>query len=172
MSELIPFSTNNIIDNLDLGNKLLEENEFFKELAELLETPQFNLFLKKHMKNMEDIKCSMVYIKLYDSIKHKLPLKILEDPDLTKKLISVILYNFITNRNYRGKVIQTTLDHIETGNDNNLIDVITKKIIYEDYLKKGLVSNPDLLIQIHKEEIKKLKKLKKGVQIDEMMNKM
>mgnify|MGYP001410575448 CR=1 FL=1 len=149
------------IEQLKMGDKLLEEGSFFKELADLLDTPEFNVFLQKHMKNMEDIKCSMVYIKLYDAIKHKLPLEILEDAPLTKKLISVILYNFITNRNYRSQVIQTTLDHIDMGTNSNLIDAITKKILYENYLTKNLVTDPDLLIQIHKEEIKKLKKMKK-----------
>ena len=156
--------------NIDLDNKLLEENSFFKDLADLLDTPQFNIFLKKHMKNMEDIKCSMIYIKLYDAIKHKLPLEILEDPNLTKKLISVILYNFITNRNYRSQVIQTTLDHIDTEDNNNLIDAITKKILYENYLKKNVVTEPDLLISIHKEEIKKLKKLKKMEKLNQELN--
>ena len=143
------------------GEDLLENNSFFKDLSELLETPQFTKFLHKHMNSTGEIQSSMIYIKLYDSIKRRLPIQLLEDPETTKKLITIILYNFITNSKYRKNVIQTTIDHMDSGSNKDLIDCISRKILYEKYLNTGIVIDPEILIDIHKEEIKKLKKLKK-----------
>ena len=50
------------------------------------------------------------------------------------------------------------MEYMEKGKDDGLLDLITQRILYEDYLKTGIVLDPELLIEAHKADIKKLKK--------------
>jgi len=168
INSLIPFTKSISVIDLSEGEELLSKNGFFRDLANLLETEEFNTFFHTHMNTMDEIKGSMVYIKLYDSIKQKLPLEVIEDKEITKKIITVMLHKFITNSEYRGQIIETTMDFMEQGKNTDLIEVISRRILYEKYLKTGIVIDTDVIIQAHQEEIKRLRKMKKKGNIIDM----
>ena len=50
------------------GEKIIENNDFLKDLCGLMENEQFNNFFNKHMSDWLDIKCSVTYMKLYNII--------------------------------------------------------------------------------------------------------
>lgn len=161
IQSIVPFIKSQSIVDLSEGDEILSKHEFFRDLANLLETKEFNTFFHKHMNSMDEIKGSMVYIKLYDAIKKKLPIKILEDKVITQKFITVMLHKFITNREYRGQIIETTMDFMEKGKNTDLIETISRRIMYEKYLKTGIALDPDVIIEAHQYEINRLKKIKK-----------
>ena len=53
------------------GQRILDENEFFKDLVSLMENPEFKRFFKKHLCDWVSVKTPVIYMKLYDEFKTK-----------------------------------------------------------------------------------------------------
>ena len=66
MSEIVKHET-----ALSIGQNKIANNDFFKELTELLEDDKFKNFYDKYMSNWLDIKCSITYMHLYKQFKIK-----------------------------------------------------------------------------------------------------
>ena len=49
---------------LKKGAKLINENDFFKDLSNLMENKEFSNFLQKYMFNSLEIKNSLIYFKI------------------------------------------------------------------------------------------------------------
>ena len=54
-----------------LGEKKIENNDFFQDLCVLMENEEFKRFFDKHMNNWIDIKCSVTYMHLYNQFKSR-----------------------------------------------------------------------------------------------------
>ena len=48
---------------------IITENEFFKDLTDIMEDEKFMKFLQKYMGSWLDIKSSVIYMKMYDEFK-------------------------------------------------------------------------------------------------------
>ena len=69
MTSLITEDSNkNIVEE---GKKLIETNDFFNDLSELMENPRFINFYNKYLYSTTEIKTTMIYMKLYENIKKK-----------------------------------------------------------------------------------------------------
>ena len=68
----------------DNGNKLLDNNEFFKDLAETMENETFSKFFKKYFYSSTESKITLIYMTLYDEFKTKW--KELNDIELDKRI--------------------------------------------------------------------------------------
>ena len=79
MSEIVKHET-----ALSIGQNKIANNDFFKELTELLEDDKFKNFYDKYMSNWLDIKCSITYMHLYKQFKIKY--KELNNKELDKNL--------------------------------------------------------------------------------------
>ena len=70
MDMSIIISNNNEAQNK--GGELLETNDFFKELSEIMEDEKFNKFFNKWFTTLSEIKISIIYMKLYNEFKNTL----------------------------------------------------------------------------------------------------
>ena len=53
----------------DNGNTLLETNEFFKDLSDMMENEMFRNFFKKYFYNSTESKITLIYMTLYEEFK-------------------------------------------------------------------------------------------------------
>ena len=105
---------------LKKGAELIKENEFFKDLSNLMENKEFSNFLQKYMFNSLEIKNSLIYIKIYELVKNKLGLSN-DNKNVNKCIVSYILYNIMTNDKYRQVFLKATDD---------LLKIVEKMMIY------------------------------------------
>ena len=79
-TKLVKYENNDIInlysENKEIrefinkeGKQIYRENEFFRDLRDLMETPQFQKFYQKYFTNWDDVELMVMYMKLYKSIK-------------------------------------------------------------------------------------------------------
>ena len=79
---------NAILDLAEIkGETLVESNEFFKDLSNLMSDEKFVAFFDKYFKNMEDIKSIQIYMKLYRVFQERY--KELSNEELSKYVIFI-----------------------------------------------------------------------------------
>ena len=116
---------------IEAGEKIIENNEFLKDISDLMENKQFNNFFNKYMSDWMDIKCSVTYMKLYDEFKKKY--KKLNNSDLDKSIIIYLLTKIMKDKKLRPWSIKTV--------DNMLKDRKTK--FFKEF-EQFLLANNDI----------------------------
>ena len=100
MSEMVERET-----ALLIGKNKIANNEFFKDLSELLEEDKFKEFFDKYMSSWLDIKCSITYMHLYRQFKIKY--KELNNEELDKNLAIYLLSKIMCDKTLRPWSIKT-----------------------------------------------------------------
>ena len=95
----------------DKGGELIEKNEFFRDLSELMENEKFSIFFKKYFKNMSESKITLVYMKLYNEMKTKY--KEINDEELDKRINVYLMWKIMSNRHLNKFTLHTILDNLE-----------------------------------------------------------
>lgn len=116
---------------IESGEKIIENNEFLKDISELMEDEKFNKFFNKYMSDWLDIKCSITYMRLYDEFKKKY--KKLNNKELDRNIIIYLLTKIMKDKKLRPWSIKTV--------DSMLND---KKKMFFDEFEKFLLENNDI----------------------------
>jgi len=95
------------------GERMLNENEFFKDLVSLMENPEFKIFFKKHLCDWISVKSTVIYMKLYDEFKTKY--KKITDNELEESIVVYLLSRIMRNKELRPFSIKTIDKMYETG---------------------------------------------------------
>lgn len=111
-------------DAIIKGEDLLENNEFMKDLSNIMENNKFNSFFNKYFKTKTDTKVSLIYMKLYNEFKKRG----IQGEKLDKRINTFIIWKIMTDRKMRPFVI----NNIEEGKD-----------IFDEFSK--FVNNNELL---------------------------
>ena len=98
-------------DMTDKGGELIEKNEFFRDLSELMENEKFSIFFEKYFKNMTESKITLVYMKLYNEMKTKY--KEINDEELDKRINVYLMWKIMSNRHLNKFTLHTILDNLE-----------------------------------------------------------
>lgn len=98
-------------DMTDKGGKLIEKNEFFRDLSELMENEKFSIFFEKYFKNMSESKITLVYMKLYNEMKTKY--KEINDEELDKRINVYLMWKIMSNRHLNKFTLHSILDNLE-----------------------------------------------------------
>ena len=53
------------------GMEIIENNDFFRDLSNIMENDEFNTFFKKYLNDWVDVKAIIVYMILYSEFKEK-----------------------------------------------------------------------------------------------------
>jgi len=108
------------------GQELLNKNDFFRDLSKIMENKEFSLFLQKYMFNSLEIQNSLLYIKLYETVKNKLDKTNKKNVD--KNVIIYIIYSIMTDRKYRKIFVNVIGNFIkESSNNNELLENLVKE---------------------------------------------
>lgn len=95
----------------DKGGELIEKNEFFRDLSELMENEKFSIFFEKYFKNMSESKITLVYMKLYNEMKTKY--KEINDEELDKRINVYLMWKIMSNRHLNKFTLHRILDNLE-----------------------------------------------------------
>ncbi len=105
---------NNDNEGIAKGENLLNTNDFFKELTEIMEDKRFSNFFEKWFTTLGEIKVTVIYMKLYNELKKKW--KMLTDEELDKKINIFIIWNMMREKNMNKFTISTIMDSLENKN--------------------------------------------------------
>tara|TARA_B100001063_G_scaffold197673_1_gene189975 strand:- start:1037 stop:1453 length:417 start_codon:yes stop_codon:yes gene_type:complete len=106
--QLINQNQNQIIETVP---DIISENDFFKELTEIMEDEKFMKFFTKYMGSWLDIKSSVIYMKMYNEFKEKY--ESLNDEQLDKNLIVYLLTKVMRDRDLRPFTIKAMDDMLD-----------------------------------------------------------
>ena len=95
------------------GERMIKENEFFKDLVSLMENAQFKNFFKKHLCDWVSVKSTVIYMKLYNELKTKY--KKLTDKELEESVVIYLLSKIMRDNNIRPITIKTIDKIYENG---------------------------------------------------------
>ena len=133
MSEIVKHET-----ALSIGQNKIANNDFFKELTELLEDDKFKNFYDKYMSNWLDIKCSITYMHLYKQFKIKY--KELNNQELDKNLAVYLLSKIMSDKNLRPWSIKT-VDKMLNNKKVNFFEEFENIMLDNQQLKLPALNN-------------------------------
>ena len=133
MSEIVKHET-----ALSIGQNKIANNDFFKELTELLEDDKFKNFYDKYMSNWLDIKCSITYMHLYKQFKIKY--KELNNEELDKNLAVYLLSKIMSDKNLRPWSIKT-VDKMLNNKKINFFEEFENIMLANQQLKLPALNN-------------------------------
>ena len=111
-------------DNMtDKGEELIQKNEFFRDLSELMENDKFSNFFKKYFKNMSETKITLVYMKLYNEMKTRY--KELNDIELDKRINVYLMWKIMSDRHLNKFTLHTILQNLESPKKNEILTEIS-----------------------------------------------
>ena len=137
MQKIIPDTThvailkkNASFEIIEKGEDLLKNNDFFKDLSEIMEDPKFNNFFKKYFKDMSEAKVSLVYMKLYDVFKEKW--KQMTDEELDQRINVFLLWKMMRSKDLNRFALHTVLDHFESPKKTDIFNELKQFIEFTD----------------------------------------
>lgn len=114
----------------DNGNKLIETNEFFKDLTEIMENEMFCNFFKKYFCNTTESKITLIYMTLYDEFKTKW--KELNDTELDKRINIFLLWRIMKDRKTNKFAIKTVMNKMENPKNTDIFNEMKEFIQITD----------------------------------------
>ena len=146
-----------ILSNMEIkGMKILEKNSFFTDLSDIMSDDKVKNFFDKYFKNMDDIKCTVVYMKLFRLFQKRY--KDVSDGELSKYINVYLLHEAMNDKNIRETLIHATMDHL---NDNSLpILNLTPEVLEKEKKRLKLQKTMDKYIKKHEKLLKNGEKLK------------
>ena len=99
------------------GEKKLQNNDFFRDLSNLMEDEKFIRFFNKWMCSWADIKSTVIYMKLYSEFKDKY--KEISNEELDKSIVVYILSHIMRSNDLRPFSIKTIDNYYEKGKRKN-----------------------------------------------------
>jgi hypothetical protein len=58
-----------VVDNI--GKKIYTSNKYYRDLATVMEHPEFRSFFDTYMKDMDDAKLTLMFMNLYETIEKR-----------------------------------------------------------------------------------------------------
>lgn len=118
----------------DDGEKLLNDNEFFKDLTEIMENELFRKFFQKYFYNSTESKITLIYMTLYNEFKTKW--KELNDTELDKRINVFLLWRIMKDRKTNKFAIETVMKKMDNPNNIDIFNEMKEFInISENTLK-------------------------------------
>ena len=112
---------------VNMGKDKINNNDFMKDLSDLMENEQFSNFFKKYMTDWDTLKCTTIYMRLYSEFKDKY--KEISGKKLDKHIIIYLLSKIMTDNILRPFTIET-INKVQE--ENNKVDFFDE---FEDFLK-------------------------------------
>lgn len=114
----------------DNGNTLLETNEFFKDLSDIMENEMFRNFFKKYFYNSTESKITLIYMTLYEEFKSKW--KELNDTELDKRINIFLLWRIMKDRKTNKFAIDTVLKKMDNPKNIDIFNEMKEFINISD----------------------------------------
>ena len=111
----------------DESNEILLNNPFYNDLGKLMENSEFKIFFDKYFSNRQDIRSTVLYMKLYREIQIKYKAKKGKDID---RIATLHFINYIMNDpSLRRTVVGAITDHY--SDNSELKKIISETMVNE-----------------------------------------
>ena len=114
----------------DNGNQLIETNEFFKDLSDIMEDEKFRKFFQKYFYNSTESKITLIYMTLYDEFKTKW--KNLNDTELDKRINIFLLWRIMKDRKTNKFAIGAVMKKMDNPNTTDIFNEMKEFIQISD----------------------------------------
>ena len=111
---------NNKETMIESGKDKINKNDFMRDLSELMENEKFVSFYKKYMCDWSSLKCTSIYMRLYNEFQDKY--KEISGEKLDKHIIIFLLSKIMTDSDLRPFSIKT----VEKIQENKNIDFFSE----------------------------------------------
>jgi hypothetical protein len=119
---------NNIINE---GKVILNENNFFKDLDNIMANNEFRNFYDKYFNNFTDTKIILLYMKLYETL--QLEYKEKNGYEIEKELLAYIMKELMSDNISRKNIIEAFNDYTENKykdkNKKYLLDIFENRTL-------------------------------------------
>jgi hypothetical protein len=123
----------NIIEKniiLEKGKKILQNNNFFYELNEIMKDDKFRPFYEKYFQDSTDVKTVLLYLKLYETLQKEY--KERNNKDIEEELLVYTMKELMTNKVTQQHIICSFDNFFNTSNQKqNQNQPITKKYLLD-----------------------------------------
>ena len=127
----------NSFDITEKADNLVKNNDFFADLIEIMEDEKFANFFEKYFVDMNEVKISVVYMKLYQEFKKKW--KKMTDEELDKKVNVFLIWKMMRDKDMNKFALHTVLNHLEAPKNVDIFEDL--KQFFEFTEKKSLLNN-------------------------------
>ena len=110
------------------GQKILQENDFFYELNEIMHDVKFRPFYDKYFKDTSDTKTALLYLKLYETLEKEY--KERNNKDIDEELLVYMMKELMSNEITRKNIMNSFNNYFNPSN-------ITKKLYLLDVLEEN-----------------------------------
>ena len=128
-----------ILSNMESkGQEIVEMNPFFRDLSEIMTDKKVQNFFDKYFKNMDEIKTTILYMKLFRLFQQRY--SDYSEEELSRYVNIYLLRQAMTDKNIRRTLIQATMAHLENNRLPilNLTPEVLKKRKKELKLRKSM----------------------------------
>jgi hypothetical protein len=85
------------------GSRILQKNNFFSDLVNLMENKEFKFFYEKYFNDWTDIETMIFYMKLYQSITNEYYERF--EKEISKEIITYMMQKIMSDENMRKVAI-------------------------------------------------------------------
>ena len=95
------------------GQKILQENDFFYELNEIMHDVKFRPFYDKYFKDTSDTKTALLYLKLYETLEKEY--KERNNKDIDEELLVYMMKELMSNEITRKNIMNSFRIYFESN---------------------------------------------------------
>jgi len=115
-------------DIIKKGHKIMDENDFFRELDSTMKNEDFRIFYSKYFKDYTDIKITIFYMKLYETIQKEYKEK--NGIDIESEMLVFLMKELMKENSSRKSILNSFQAYIEGKNSNDkkfIMDIFERK---------------------------------------------
>lgn len=116
------------INIIKKGEITLKENDFFKDLDNIMRDDSFRIFYDKYFKEISDVKIVLLYMKLYETIQKEY--FEINHKEIEKEVLAYIIKELMSD-NFTRKIIINSFTEYENNNNPKdkryILDIFNKK---------------------------------------------
>ena len=108
------------------GKEIIETNDFFRDLSDIMEDEKFSTFFNKYFIDSNEVKVTMIYMKLYNAFKQKW--KDLSSEQLDKRINTFLIWKIMKDRSTSKFAIHTVMEHLNKPKDVDILEELKEFI--------------------------------------------
>ena len=126
-NEIVPIISNEFKKNIiKEGKHILEENNFFNDLDNIMIDNNFRSFYNTYFKDFTDIKVVLLYMKLYETI--QIEYKERNGVEIEKELLAYMIKELMSDNDSRKNIYKAFYNFTDNKHANNkfILDIFEK----------------------------------------------
>ena len=108
------------------GKEIIETNDFFRDLSDIMEDEKFSTFFNKYFIDSNEVKVTMIYMKLYNAFQQKW--KDLSSEQLDKRINTFLIWKIMKDRDTSKFAIHTVMEHLDKPKNVDILEELKEFI--------------------------------------------